>query len=260
MRAKLFCRTGKLKGKDFPFDAEATIGSGPRNTIVLSPSTISKSHARVFFDQERGRYVIEDLGSSNGTRLDGVPLLGREPLGALHVITFAEEHDFFFQAIPEDHSDVPEPKTGRVRKGGFVAPVLPPEAGEPDIAEAGPPGESQTVFERAAGFEVPAFQKEDGVEKTPTWTLSFEIDGRRGYSEIDSTGSVVGRSQECRVQIPHETVSRRHARLEVVGEGVRVTDLDSANGTYVDGEKIESANVQECEVTFGEVEARLERK
>ncbi|MCG8462183.1 MAG: FHA domain-containing protein, partial [Holophagales bacterium] len=40
-----------------------------------------------------------DLGSSNGTRLDGEPVLEPQPLGHLHVITLAERFDFVFQDL-----------------------------------------------------------------------------------------------------------------------------------------------------------------
>jgi diguanylate cyclase (GGDEF)-like protein len=45
---------------------------------------------------------------------------------------------------------------------------------------------------------------------------------------------VIGRDGECAVAIADRTVSRRHALIEYrPGYGYRVTDLDSANGTYV---------------------------
>lgn len=38
--------------------------------------------------------------------------------------------------------------------------------------------------------------------------------------------------------IVDERVSRRHLRLEVVVDGLQVTDLGSSNGTYLDGERL----------------------
>ena len=48
----------------------------------------------------------------------------------------------------------------------------------------------------------------------------------------------VGRGPECRVQIEHPRISRRHARIVVGEDGATIADLDSANGTYVDGRRI----------------------
>jgi diguanylate cyclase (GGDEF)-like protein len=49
---------------------------------------------------------------------------------------------------------------------------------------------------------------------------------------------LVGRRDDADVQIQDDGVSRRHATLLVDGEGAIVTDLGSANGTYVDGHRV----------------------
>src|SRR5512138_3831564 len=49
---------------------------------------------------------------------------------------------------------------------------------------------------------------------------------------------LVGRRDDADVQIQDDGVSRRHATLVVDGEGAIVTDLGSANGTYVDGHRV----------------------
>ncbi|MCA9697073.1 MAG: sigma 54-interacting transcriptional regulator, partial [Myxococcales bacterium] len=50
------------------------IGSGEDCQVQLHDRFISGVHARVRFDTRRGRYQIEDLGSTNGTLVDGVPV------------------------------------------------------------------------------------------------------------------------------------------------------------------------------------------
>ena len=52
------------------------------------------------------------------------------------------------------------------------------------------------------------------------------------------TTILVGRGSECDVVLSGDSVSRRHARLERVPEGVRVRDLDSTNGTFVNDGRI----------------------
>ena len=46
---------------------------------------------------------------------------------------------------------------------------------------------------------------------------------------------VFGRAKGCDVPIDDRTLSRRHAALVVRGGRVTVEDLDSLNGTFVDG-------------------------
>ena len=50
--------------------------------------------------------------------------------------------------------------------------------------------------------------------------------------------NVVGRSADSRVVIADRTISRRHAVVTVRGRQLSVHDLDSKNGTYVDGHRI----------------------
>lgn len=53
----------------------------------------------------------------------------------------------------------------------------------------------------------------------------------------------LGRAPECAIRVRDELVSRRHARLVWTGETLHVVDLDSANGTLVDGARITSARL-----------------
>jgi hypothetical protein len=60
--------------------------------------------------------------------------------------------------------------------------------------------------------------------------------------ELPPDGEVViGRTGQCQVTIPDSTVSRMHARLYADGQAVYLEDLGSANGTFVDGERVMGA-------------------
>jgi serine phosphatase RsbU (regulator of sigma subunit) len=70
----------------------------------------------------------------------------------------------------------------------------------------------------------------------------------------------IGRSSECDVVIEDETVSRRHAQIEVFDEEtINLTDLGSHNGTTVNGGRIGDQVQVTCKdiLAFGAVEARL---
>lgn len=47
--------------------------------------------------------------------------------------------------------------------------------------------------------------------------------------------NVLGRDPSADVQIDHQTVSRRHATIDVQPDGVTIEDLSSKNGTFIDG-------------------------
>ena len=59
-------------------------------------------------------------------------------------------------------------------------------------------------------------------------------------SVIRAAGAVsIGRSPENAVALPDDDfVSSRHARIEIHGATARVVDLDSRNGTFLNGERI----------------------
>ena len=100
VQAKFFCRTGVLSGANYEIGEHATIGRGQQNTIVLADDGVSKVHARIAFDANAAAYFLEDLDSTNGTRLDGVPVSGAQRLEDLHVVTLGERHDFIFAVLP----------------------------------------------------------------------------------------------------------------------------------------------------------------
>jgi two-component system, NtrC family, response regulator HydG len=70
----------------------------------------------------------------------------------------------------------------------------------------------------------------------------------RGRSyRLDTTLAVrtlIGTSPACEVRLTDREVSRRHAALERIGASVRITDLGSTNGTWVDRVKIIEADLQ----------------
>lgn len=60
---------------------------------------------------------------------------------------------------------------------------------------------------------------------------------------------------DCDLTLLHASVSSRHARLERAGTAWRVVDLGSKNGTYVDGVRIEAAQLADgAQLRLGEVD------
>ncbi|MGA0894040.1 MAG: FHA domain-containing protein, partial [Ilumatobacteraceae bacterium] len=55
----------------------------------------------------------------------------------------------------------------------------------------------------------------------------------------------IGRHSESELQLDDVTVSRRHAEIERVGDGYVVRDDGSLNGTYVNGERVDEATLQQ---------------
>lgn len=71
--------------------------------------------------------------------------------------------------------------------------------------------------------------------------------------------SVVGREPGCEVFVNDGSVSRRHARIERRGAAYFVVDEGSANGTYLDSQRVADALLRPGqEVRFGAVAFRVE--
>ena len=90
--------------------------------------------------------------------------------------------------------------------------------------------------------------------------LIVETDNRTHRFPLAEGSHLLGSSPGCDVRIPHPSISRRHARIEVRGDGVEIEDLGSRNGTRTGGHKVvgRQALTVGKSLTFGAVAAVLE--
>ena len=87
--------------------------------------------------------------------------------------------------------------------------------------------------------------------------LSEGLTGRAHELKVDKT--TVGRLDDNTFQIPEQSVSSHHCEVLLKGSDVIVRDLDSTNGTYINGEKISEKVLKPGQILrLGNVEARLE--
>jgi pSer/pThr/pTyr-binding forkhead associated (FHA) protein len=71
-----------------------------------------------------------------------------------------------------------------------------------------------------------------------TLDLIYSIQSEKGEKFIITDESLVGRGKDCEVLIDDKKISRKHAQLKIVNGRLEVTDLDSSNGTFINGRKI----------------------
>ncbi len=82
------------------------------------------------------------------------------------------------------------------------------------------------------------------AEEEAEWKLLATASWMNGQTFEVRGSMVLGRDSACDIAIPVEHLSRRHAELSVQGARLVVKDLDSSNGTFVNGERVEEATLK----------------
>ena len=67
-----------------------TVGRLPECTISINDSNISRKHAEM--RQTGGDYIVADLGSTNGTLVNGIRITGQQRLNEGDIISFGSTH------------------------------------------------------------------------------------------------------------------------------------------------------------------------
>ena len=71
-RGVLVICNGGFEGMEYELSSEETlIGRNPTTDVTLLDENISREHTIILFDDETGGYTIEDLQSTNGTKVNG---------------------------------------------------------------------------------------------------------------------------------------------------------------------------------------------
>jgi pSer/pThr/pTyr-binding forkhead associated (FHA) protein len=81
-------------------------------------------------------------------------------------------------------------------------------------------------------------------------------DGTEPSHELTDEIITIGRLPDNSIQIDDASVSSHHAKLSRSGDHYQLTDLDSTNGTRVNGERISDVQLQDGDrIRFGKIEA-----
>jgi hypothetical protein len=117
---QLVMRTGPSTGKTYTLEAsEINLGRDPSNDIVINDAEVSRKHARLLFQE--GSYVLEDLGSTNGTYINGQRLMGPYQLRHGDLVLLGENISMAFEYLPQD-----EEGTVAARPRQIETPPVPP--------------------------------------------------------------------------------------------------------------------------------------
>jgi predicted component of type VI protein secretion system len=178
---QLVMRSGPTPGKTFVLDkGEIMIGRDTTNDVVINDAEVSRKHSRLTL--QGGGYILEDLGSTNGTFIDGQRLMGPHTMRPGELIMLGENISLSYDAVQFDPNatvvasapmprEVPPPPTAREELPEPLRPVAPPPAfstptpSAPVYAGQVPPGPVEE-------FEVPAAAAPPKKSNSRTWLLA----------------------------------------------------------------------------------------
>ena len=165
MPAYLVAVSGAQAGKQFPLtDAPCSFGRNPDNAIVVASARASRRHAEI--RREGGDFILYDLGSANGTLVNGQRIAAPHRLRSGDLIEIGDETFRFEQpqpavdatliASPGPISAPPTaPATPPQPAQGFrLPPSQPPSAPPPSQTPPAPPP-YQPPPAQPQGFQVP---------------------------------------------------------------------------------------------------------
>lgn len=77
-----------------------------------------------------------------------------------------------------------------------------------------------------------------GARESAMLVLQRGAEAGRRWPLSRSREIIIGRHEECDIVLPDRLVSRRHTRIFWQGDGYYVEDLNSKNGTHVNGDEV----------------------
>jgi hypothetical protein len=130
--ASLLVRSGELRGRRLPISLTVVnIGRAEYNDIVIADASVSTTHAKL--QRRDDIWVLTDLGSTNGTFVEGEPVTGETALTPGTTLRFGD-----VSALFEPH-DQPQPVGSRAAAPASPAEPSSPWGEEPAAAESRPP-------------------------------------------------------------------------------------------------------------------------
>ncbi len=86
------------------------------------------------------------------------------------------------------------------------------------------------------------------------WLVMQASDGLERTFPVRESGTIIGREPGCGVRIPLPTVSHKHCQIIFDGKQLRLIDLNSDQGTYHNGQRVEESVLEDDDtLTIGPV-------
>lgn len=277
---------------EIPIDApQLRIGYDSENDLVIPRPMVSGFHARLALVEKR--YVLEDLQSTNGTTVNGhrVTRCWVNPGDSIAFgsYTFTLNQEVTQRLLPDDDH---RPTQAIAISSSMLRPIVIGREPDCDIVLDAPQisrhhvritwagngwrvedldsANGLFVNERTHAVKTALVQDDDvlffGSYRFPVNRLRDFLDPNLASSDAghmplptDKDVIAIGRGQDNDIVIDAPQISRHHARLIRSNGELWLEDLDSANGTFVEGQRIKRAQVDpEQMLSFGSYAVRLD--
>ncbi len=216
-------RDGIEQGRYSLAAGQVTLGRAEGNEIPLQADSVSRRHAR--FTIIGSQLFLEDLGSGNGTFVNGQRISGRVEMtagGEVQITPFVLK----VELAGVSATTVPVPEVD-VRTQLIESPAPPPPPG----------GESDRTGARL-------ILRRGEADKSSYMLTRREM--------------TIGRSEDRDIVLTDPASSRRHATLTFAGDHYHVRDEGSANGLVVNNEQTREAPLRHGDrLIIGETEFEL---
>lgn len=200
--------------REFTYDFRQnviTMGRDPGNDIQIPLTTVSRQHARIFF--EMGDYFLEDLGSTHGSNHNGRTI----PKGEKRLLR---------------DGDTIQVMSFRITFKTTANTMLDRQ-----------PGEKTEQLARRMVQEVLSSLGGSKTDPPSLRVMNGADEGNRYELAEDAVEITIGRSPDCDLTLNDQNASRRHCLIKRNFHGFTAQDLGSKNGVLVNGTRIEGAQL-----------------
>ena len=232
-----------------------TIGRMKENDIVIDNLGVSRFHAKIFL--ENGQIILEDQESENGSYVNGIRVR-RTAISPQDQIIIGKHQLRILEGSESAQTNSPGVKTKEISP--FTAPSQDSfSSNDPYSASSTYVVDEQTqdkilkrIAEKVKDLNEKKSEPFDSLLDKPfhipaNLILKFKEDIEQ-IMPWNKNSLQIGRAPECEIVLDQPQVSRKHAVLERKENAFHIQDLDSGNGTLVNGERIRKKTLNHDDV------------
>ena len=237
-----------------------TIGKNPKCNIVVNVPTVSGRHCRLT-ENDQG-YLLEDLGSTNGTFVGGKRIAGTIKIKRDTPVLLGLGTELPWENVPRPKASGSATQVeleikltiGSGKDNDIIYDLPMVSSKHAKIKISGKTAELEDLESSNGTFVNSRHNRISKITISPDDVVFFgsyrvpasklinagnTVDEKESATMcVQNKPIVLGRDASCDEVIPHPLVSRRHASFGVLNDKLYVEDLNSGNGTFVNGKKV----------------------